>query len=126
MTWLGENKERAPFAVSTVLLLAGGAAWLLSEFGADREAGAGMVPASAAGGAAGVARVPAARPAGVADRGSTRRLRGRRRHALRALLLLPPRPHARLPGGADPARIGGLTTGEIADAFYVPARLAAV
>ena len=65
VTWLGENKERAPFAVSTVLLLGGGAAWLLSEFGADREAGAGMVPASAAGGAAGVARVPAARPAGV-------------------------------------------------------------
>ena len=30
MTWLGENKEKALFAVSTVLLLAGGAAWLLS------------------------------------------------------------------------------------------------
>lgn len=30
MTWLGENKERALFAVSTVLLLAGGVAWLLS------------------------------------------------------------------------------------------------
>ena len=30
--------------------------------------------------------------------------RGGRRHALPALLLLPPRPRARLPGGADPAR----------------------
>ncbi|HEY5117343.1 MAG TPA: HAD-IC family P-type ATPase, partial [Nakamurella sp.] len=30
MTWLGENKERALFAVSTALLLAGGVAWLLS------------------------------------------------------------------------------------------------
>ena len=29
---------------------------------------------------------------------------GRRRHPLRALLLLPPRPRARLPGGADAAR----------------------
>ena len=32
------------------------------------------------------------------------RHRGGRRHALPALLLLPPRPRARLPGGADPAR----------------------
>src|SRR5664279_5299325 len=30
VTWLGENKERALFAVSTALLLAGGVAWLLS------------------------------------------------------------------------------------------------
>ena len=30
MTWLGANKERALFVSSTVLLLAGGAAWLLS------------------------------------------------------------------------------------------------
>jgi heavy metal translocating P-type ATPase len=30
VTWLGENKERALFAVSTVLLVAGGVAWLLS------------------------------------------------------------------------------------------------
>ena len=30
MTWLGANKERALFAVSTVLLVAGGVAWLLS------------------------------------------------------------------------------------------------
>jgi len=30
VTWLGENKERALFAVSTVLLVAGGVGWLLS------------------------------------------------------------------------------------------------
>src|SRR5664279_3441934 len=31
VTWLGENKERALFAVSTALLRAGGVAWLLSS-----------------------------------------------------------------------------------------------
>ena len=91
----------------------------------------GRAPGGAAGGAPGLARAPAGRPAGVAGHGRDaaadrrasqrglpaqprgRRARGararaghraRRRHAPPALLLLPFRPGARVPGRADPAR----------------------
>ena len=46
--------------------------------------------------------------------------RERRRHPLPALPLLPPRPHARLPVALTLRAVGGLSTREIADAFFVP------
>jgi len=90
----------------------------------------GRAAGGAAGGAPGVARASAARPARVAGHGRDAAARrrppqrgrpaaprgadvrgaaagrhgGGRRHPLPALLLLSPRPRARVPGGADPAR----------------------
>ena len=90
----------------------------------------GRPPGGAAGGAPGLARAPAARPACMAHHGrdpaagrcpprrvrkapprgvdlrgaASRRHRGGRRHPVPALLLLSPRARARVPGGADPAR----------------------
>jgi predicted RNA polymerase sigma factor len=49
-----------------------------------------------------------------------RRHRGGRRHPLPALLLLPPRPRAASQVALTLRAVGGLTTREIADAFYVP------
>ncbi len=64
---------------------------------------------------------PSSPRGGDARRAAARRpSRGGRRHALPALLLLPSRPRARLPGRADPARRRRPRHREIADAFYVP------